>query len=414
MIFNALITVVDGIFVGRGVGPDGIAAVNIVAPVYMVITGLGLMFGIGCSVTAGMKMSQNNVAGANRDVGQAAIVSTVAITLIVLALWLGEVWMLPMLGCSPVLMPLSMSYLNGLLPGMAFLLWQCVGMMVIRLDGSPKYAMLCNIVAAVLNIILDYIFIFSLGMGVKGAAVATALSLVVGGLMAAGYFCGFSYVLKLTACMKGWRRNVWRQMQVGSSAMISELAMSVMMITGNIMFMRYDGEAGVAAYSIACYLFPLFFMMSNAVAQSAQPIISYNYGAAKSARVRQALKVSLRVAALCGVIVGVGVALSARGIVSMFIPVDSTAGVLACGGLPLFATCAVFFALNIAFIGYYQSIGSSLKAVVYTLLRGVVLLVPAFIVMPYVFSGYGLWCAVPCSELLTLCVIVVGLCLRKA
>ncbi|MDE6556910.1 MAG: MATE family efflux transporter [Duncaniella sp.] len=405
MIFNALITIVDGIFVGNGVGPDGIAAVNIIAPLYMVTTGIGLMLGIGASVLAGIALAANDTRKACTVVSQAFMTGTLVMALIVAVTLIFPSRISRLLGSSDHLLPFAIDYLCWLMPGILFLVWSCIGMMTIRLDGSPKYAMLINVIPAILNIIGDYVLIFPCGMGVKGAAIATAGSIAVGGLMALAYFHR-PYVIKLVADTTDFGRNIAKTVAVGSASFVTEIAMSVMMLTGNFIFMKNFGDAGVAAYSIACYLFPLMFMMSNAVAQSAQPIISFNFGNHASGRVTAAFRLSLRVALLCGAIVTTCIFFLSEGIVGLFIPVDSEAGSLATGGLPIFSFCAIFFALNIAFIGYYQSVGKAVRAMTYTLLRGVILLVPLFFVLPTVFPGWGIWAAIPASELLTFLIIL--------
>ena len=404
MIFNALLTIIDGIFVGRGVGPDGIAAVNIVAPIFMVTTGIGLMFGIGASVMAGIALSSKNYQKANSIVTTAFIFSTALILLIVLASFLFTDGVVGLLGSTPRLNYHTTGYLKYLLVGLVPLMWQSIGMMVIRLDGSPKYAMMCNVIPALLNIVLDWWMVFPLGMGVRGAALATAIACIVGGVMAVLYFRR-SYVIRLTRRVTNFGQTVLTQIQIGSSAFVTELAMSVMMFTGNYVFLDSFGENGVAAFSIACYLFPLIFMINNAVAQSAQPIISFNFGAGNSERVSRAFKVSLAVGLTCGAIAALSIALGARGIVSLFIPADSQAGEIAVNGLPIFATAAIFFALNIACIGYYQSVKKAVLALVLTLLRGVVFLVPLFFVLSAIFPTRGMWAAIPVSEALTLAVI---------
>ena len=178
MIFNALITIVDGIFVGRGVGPEGIAAVNIIAPLFMVTTGLGLMFGIGSAVIAGVAIASKRFEKANTMMTSAFLFST-AVIVVIIVLCLGFTDNVArLLGSSEILMDKATDYLLFLLIGLVPLMWQCIGMMVIRLDGSPKYAMLCNAIPAVVNIVLDWWFVFPLGMGVKGAAFATSLSCI--------------------------------------------------------------------------------------------------------------------------------------------------------------------------------------------------------------------------------------------
>lgn len=405
LIFNALLTIIDGIFVGQGVGPEGIAAVNIIAPLFMVATGTGLMFGIGSSVIAGIAISRNDNSRASINTTQAYVFCAVFISLLAIVLLFFRKEIALLLGSSDELLPGALDYLTWLIPGIFLLIFECIGMMVIRLDGSPKFAMYCNIIPAVINIFLDYYLIFPCGMGVKGAAIATSLSIAVGALMVFVYFILFSYVIKFKWSPKNFAVNIWRQIQIGSSAFITEVAMSVMMLTGNYMFMKYYGNSGVAAFSIACYLFPLMFMMSNAVAQSAQPIISYNYGAGATSRVRQAFALSIRGAFICGIIAFCALAFGAEQIVQLFIDPECDAGRLACAGLPIYATCAIFFSLNISFIGYYQSIEKAFKAMIFTLMRGVVFLVPLFSIMPVLFPSWGIWAAIPASEALTLLII---------
>mgnify|MGYP000298602664 FL=1 len=405
LIFNALLTIIDGIFVGQGVGPEGIAAVNIIAPLFMVATGTGLMFGIGSSVIAGIAISRNDNSRASINTTQAYVFCAVFISLLAIVLLFFRKEIALLLGSSDELLPGALDYLTWLIPGIFLLIFECIGMMVIRLDGSPKFAMYCNIIPAVINIFLDYYLIFPCGMGVKGAAIATSLSIAVGALMVFVYFIRFSYVIKFKWSPKNFAVNIWRQIQIGSSAFITEVAMSVMMLTGNYMFMKYYGNSGVAAFSIACYLFPLMFMMSNAVAQSAQPIISYNYGAGATSRVKQAFALSIRVAFICGIIAFCALAFGAGQIVQLFIDPECDAGRLACAGLPIYATCAIFFSINISFIGYYQSIEKAFKAMIFTLMRGVVFLVPLFSIMPVLFPSWGIWAAIPASEALTLLII---------
>lgn len=412
MIFNALITIVDGVFVGRGVGPDGIAAVNIIAPLFMVTTGVGLMFGIGASVVAGIAMSQKDYRRASGNVTAGFIASTAVIGCVALTCLLITEPVVRLLGSSDQLIDNTTGYLLYLLPGLVPFMWQSIGMMVIRLDGSPKYAMMCNIIPAVLNIVLDWWFVFPMGMGVRGAALATSIAGITGGLMALGYFSR-SYVIKFTRRIESGWKSVEVQAKIGSAAFVTEIAMSVMMLTGNYVFMHSFGESGVAAYSISCYLFPLIFMINNAVAQSAQPIISYNYGCGAISRVNTALKVSLGVAVGCGVIATTGIAGCSGAIVEMFIPADSEAGRIAVNGLPIFSLSAIFFALNIAFIGYWQSIKRAGLALTLTLLRGVAFLVPLFVVLPRIFPSWGMWAAVPSSELLTFIVILMVYCREK-
>ena len=184
--------------------------------------------------------------------------------------------------------------------------------------------------------------------------------------------------------------------------------MSITMIAGNYMFMSLLHEQGVAAFAIVCYLFPVIFSVNNAVAQSAQPIISYNYGAGAEARVNRALRVSLLAAVLCGVGVMTALILGDRLIVTAFLNPREPSYELGINGLPWFSTCSLFFALNVAFVGYYQSTTKARLAMVYTMLRGIVFAVLSFMLLPRLAGTFGLWTAIPAAELLTLCIIIAG------
>lgn len=138
MVFNAILTVIDGIFVGQGVGSNGIAAVNIVAPIFMVVTGIGLMFGIGSSVIASIRLANKEYKAANIIITQAFIVGAILTLLIALPCLLFPSAIVTILGSSDILSTYAIDYLEWLVPGLVFLMVECVGMMLIRLDGSPN------------------------------------------------------------------------------------------------------------------------------------------------------------------------------------------------------------------------------------------------------------------------------------
>ena len=180
-----------------------------------------------------------------------------------------------------------------------------------------------------------------------------------------------------------------------------------MMFIGNIVFIHYLQEEGVAAFSIACYFFPIIFMVYNAIAQSAQPIISYNHGLHETARVRRAYLLALKTAIGCGAIFAFITALFSSEIVSMFIDRSYPAYEIANKGLPLYATGFVFFAINIVSIGYFQSVERARYATIITLLRGFVLLTACFFGLPLLFGNPGIWLATPLAELLTALFILI-------
>ena len=412
MVSWSLLTVVDGIFVGWGVGSNGIAAINICYPIFLVLTGFALMVGTGASVVASIHLSQDNVKAARINVTQAVWFSTFVVIGAMLFILIAPEQISYMLGASPTLMPLVRDYMFYLIPSGIMQMWSVVGLFVIRLDGSPKYAMWCNVIPALLNIFFDWLFIFPLGMGVKGAAIASAISTVIGGVMAFVYLVKYARTLKMGSIKMSPTsvvltcRNVSYQCRIGFSALLGEVTMALLLFVGNLVFMKYLGDAGVGAYGVACYYTPFVFMFGNSIAQSAQPIVSYNYGLGRWDRVRKTLSISVRTAVLSSIFSIVAFTLFPQQLVHLFIAESDPAAQIAIEGLPYFAAGFLFFILNLVAIGFLQSIKKMAPATIFALLRGVVFLFPAFLLLPEFIGVKGMWLALPLSELLTFIVVV--------
>lgn len=412
MVFSVAFVITDGIFVGHGIGSDALAAVNITSPLFLISTGVGLMFGVGASVVASIHLSHGKLRTARINITQAVVVSTLLLALysLVISLFMPEVARL--LGSSERLLPLAVEYMRWFVPFLPFSALLSSGMFFIRLDGSPNYAMFCNVVPAVINIVLDYVFIFVCGWGMLGAALATSLGYVVGAVMIVVYLSRrrcrvrFCRVKTSRKSLRLTRRNVGYMCRLGLSSFLCEAAIATMMFSGNYVFIRYLGEDGVAAFSIACYFFPIIFMVNNAIGQSAQPILSYNFGAGNPDRVRRAFHLALATAVGFGACVFLATALASRWIAAMFISPEYPAYRIAVEGLPLFAAGFVFFAVNIVSIIYYQSVERPRPAMALTLLHGFVFQVGCFFGLPLVAGIPGIWLAVPLSEVLTFCVVV--------
>lgn len=267
MIFSAVFIITDGIFVGKGIGSDALAAVNITAPLFLINTGVALMFGIGASVVASIHLSQGKVKVARINITQAVVVSSLLLLGYAGAIMLEVEQVAHWLGSSERLLPLAVEYMRWFVPFLPFSALLSSGLFFVRLDGSPNYAMTCNIVAAVINMALDYIFIMLLQMGMFGAALATSLGYIVGALMILGYLLQQRRVLHLCRVkttlksLKLTVRNVGYMCRLGLSTFLCEAAVATMMFVGNYVFIRYIGEDGVAAYSIACYFSAISFRL---------------------------------------------------------------------------------------------------------------------------------------------------------
>lgn len=413
MVSMVVLNITDGAFVGHGVCSDALAAVNIVAPLYMLMSGLGLMFGIGGSVVASIHFSKNNEKAANINLTQSLLGGvTLSLLLGVVILTFPEATC-RLFGCSEQLVPLACSYLKWVAILLPFNAIGYIGTFMIRLDGSPRYAMLLNMGMALSNIVLDYVNIFLLDWGLEGAGIATCFSFTVGNIPVLYYLLRRSqrvhlYRLRLTG--KSFLlslRNIGYQMYVGFSGLLGEAAMACMMVVGNFMFMRYLGEDGVAAFSVGCYCLPIVFMLGNAVVQSIQPVLSFAHGVGDVDRIADGRRLSLLMSCAFGLVGSLGMVLCAPLVSATFLDTSCAAYDLCVHGLPLYSSAFFFIAVNIVCVGYLQSIERATHATLYTILRGFILVIPSFLLMPQWFGVDGLWIALPVAEGLTLLLAIV-------
>jgi len=389
MLSTATLIVAEGIFVGRGVGSDGLAAINIASPLFMITTGIALMFGIGSSIVASIHLSHNKTKAARINITQAVIVASVIMLLISVLVLSFRVEVAYLFGSSDKLLPLVLVYIDWLTPFLIFNMIMSMGLFIIRLDGSPVYAMLCNIIPAILNLVLCWLFVIKFDWGIKGAALATSIGVTLGGLMVLIYSMFFTnklslFKLKLNRSnLLNSLRDVVYMAKLGSSAFLGEMAISVMVLIGNYVFIHALGEDGVAAFSVACYCFPVIYMFGNAVAQSAQPIISFNYGAGNLARVKKTIGISLGTALFCGFGATTLSILFCKPLVALFLDPTCNAYQIATQGIPYFSIGYLFFAFNMAAVGYYQSVEKAKLANIYQYL----LPVTRFHLYDHLFSG---------------------------
>lgn len=418
MAASALFTVVDGIFVGNGIGSDAMAAVNIFAPIFMIITGVGLMFGMGGGILTSINLSQGKKKVANINFTQSVIALVFISLVMTLLLTIFPHKIATLFGSDEYLMDMVVEYLFWFSISLPFTVLVVALPFFIRLT-NPKISMWAMLAATVVNIILDYLFIFVFKWGLFGAAIATDIGEFVGAAIMIIYLFRHSIAIRfvwLKLSVKSLLltlRNVGYMIKLGFSVFLSEITISVMIISGNYVFMDYMGADGVAAYSVICYLFPIIFMVFNATVQSAQPIISYNYGCGQMKRSDNALRLSMLFTLAFAFSIMLLFICFTRSIVTLFIPdTASAAWGYAVAGLPLFATDYLFFGINIIIIGYYTSIERLRRAISLTVLRGI-LPVVFFFTLPLLLDVNGIWLAVAAGDITTTVVIVILLIVDK-
>lgn len=418
LIFSAVFNIADGVIVGHGVGSDALAAVNIAAPIFLIASSFSLMFASGVSIVGAVHLSRGNVKAACINTTQALTVPLVAMVVLAAVMLFCARGMCFLFGGSEKLLPFVSDYLHWLVLYPIFQLIMIEGSFILRLDGSPNFAMMVNVVPSLVNIFLDWLFVFPLKWGLAGAAFATSLSAGLGALLVMVYLLFFSkkihlYKPKFSAtALRLTARNTAYMAKLGFPTFIGEGAITCMMIAGNYMFMRMLGEDGVAAFGTCCYLFPLVFMFANAIAQSQLPVVSYNYGLGDKKRVRSAFKFAVVLAVCCGALMTILGIVASKPLVSLFISTGTNAFRIGAEGFPYFALSFVLFSFNMVVIGFWQSVERVAESVFFMLLRGLVFLVPVFVWLPSVMGVRGLWLAVPLSEVLT-CMVIVFVTIRQ-
>ena len=412
MFFSSFFVVVDGIMIGRGVGADALAAVNIVSPLFTLSTGIGLMFGVGGSVLASIALGANKVKRANMYAGYSTLLSTVIAMLVIITLYCFPEKVASVFGTPPIMMDNVLEYLFPLAPTIFFNVLMTAGLFFIRLDGSPNFAMICVASGALINILLDYIFIFYFEWGLFGAAFATMLSQLISCLLVVIYLIKYALVIRITT-FKISKKTIYSVLRssvsissLGFSAFLGDLAISLMVVIGNMTFIHYLGVDGVAAFSVVCFLFPIIFMAYNAIIQSAQPIISFNYNKANT-KSKQVAILALKTTMISGLLFMVITLLTSKELVSLFLSVDTKAYDIAINGIGWFSIGFFFFGLNLLAVGYMQSIGKAKEATSFTIFRSMILMLFFFFLLPFYFGNIGIWLAVPAAEILAFIVILV-------
>ena len=396
--------------VGRGMGPTALAAVNLVSPLFTISTGIGLMFGVGGSVLASTSLGQKNTKRAKMYTGHSLLLALIVAVVSIAVIMIFPKQVALMFSTPDSLMDGVIEYLQPIALAMLFNVMLTVGLFFIRLDGSPKFAMTCVGIGVLFNIVLDYLFIFEFKWGLFGAAFATMISQVISCILMAVYIFRFSKVIRpkffkikrkqLSLLLENSRNIVL----IGFPAFLGDIALSLMVIVGNITFIRYVGDDGVAAFSIICFIFPIVFMAYNAVIHSAQPIISHNIRT-NITRSKQALMLSGGTAFVLGLVFTAGIWMYCNEIVSLFLSSSTHAYEIAVNGIKWFGLGFVFYGLNILYVGYLQSIGRENMATMFVVLRGGLLTILTFVLMPMWLGEVGIWLAVPVAELIALLLI---------
>ena len=273
----------------------------------------------------------------------------------------------------------------------------------INAQGYATTGMTSVIIGAVANLLLDPLFIFVFGLGIKGAAIATVISQTLSAAFVlyflhykAEYRIRFLSKTELAACGEDAKNIV----SLGTAGFIMQLTNSLVTICANNVLSVTGGDVYISVMTIISSVRQMVETPIYAITEGSSPIISYNYGTGNAARVHETFRLSLKTAFISGLTAFAVMYVFCPYIVAMFLEPGCPAYGIATKGIPYFASGFICFALNIAWIGYYQSIELARKAMLFMLLRGIILMSICFLALPHLLGEKGLWAAVPCAELI--------------
>lgn len=406
MMLMSINIVIDGIFVGNGIGSVALASVNIAVPVFSVIISITLLIGTGGGTLYSMAMGKGDVLEAKK-VFSTSILLVIFITVIIslISYWNIET-LADLFGANEETMPYVIDYMSILLLfSLIIALETCLSIFV-RNDGNPQLAMVSLILSAVFNIGLNYWMIFILDLEVLGAALATIIATFLGLIVLTTHFFKKGSGLKFV--MPKWNagHDVKLISAIGFPSFLSEVGMGVFVIGYNLAMGYHVGTSGLAAFSVINYLHTFMFLAFIGIGSSIQPMISFYYGAKKFAMIKATVKIAEITGLALGLLfIGIGY-FGADLLVSIFGVSSDEITNLATSGIKLFFIGYLFMGINFIYMTYYQSIGSVRPSIGITVFRGFIILIIMLFILPLWFGITGIWLALPVSEAIVAVVLL--------
>lgn len=401
MLFLGINTIVDGFFVGHYLGVDALASVNIAMPFFSLIIAIGIVIGIGTQSLVGLKLGEGDIGAANDTFTTAlSLMTGVSFLLSVFAVGFTK-QIATFLGANEQLMPLVITYIRYEGAFLPFLGIMFVLDYVLKVMGKPSYSMQVLLTAVVSHMMFNYLFIAHLGIGIKGAAIATGLSYGIAFIMAILPFVMNRTAIKL---FKGRfeKRLAYKIIYNGSAEGLTEVGTGFTAFLFNITLMRYVGEVGVAAFTAISYLSFVGNNILLGLSDGVGAIISYNYGRGSVERVKKAVKM----AAFSAFFIGIGIFIIifnyARDIIAVFVGVNNAVVLnFASYGAKIYAFAFLLNGLNIVASGFFTAICYPKNSAFIAVSKGIVWIGICVMILPMLLGVSGIWLTVPIAETLT-------------
>ena len=411
MLINSVYNIVDQIFIGKGVGTLGNAATNVIFPLVIIFNALAGLIGNGAAANLSLKLGENDKKSAAKSIGQAISMSVIVSVLVSVIAYIFLPQLVYIFGCTDSVYNYAIDYGKIIILGAPFMLIYSALSNIIRADGSPKYSMIMLVIGAVINIILDPIFIFGFNMGVKGGAIATVIGQAVSFLIAIIYI-GKIKSVKLTKDDFKLDKNIFRILSLGLSSFITQATILILFIfMNNIMTKlgantKFGADIPLSVYGVISKINSLYISTVLGISIGSQPIIGFNYGAGNELRVKETIKKVLIVNFIIGIIFNIIFVLFPKQIAGIFISSSDESydlfmefATLMCHS---FLLVMALNALEMTTSIVIQSVGHVWKATAVSFIRQIILLIPISLILAFAFNKgiYGVLYAGCISDVL--------------
>jgi len=397
----SIYNIVDTIFVGRYIGSLGIASVTVVMPITYLISSIGMSIGMGGGSVISRALGAGKKQKANHAFGN---MIGMTLTFAVFFIFVGYHFAEPILkafGGKGDILQYAHEYFIIMLIGVPFLAWAMMANNVIRAEGKPQFAMLVMIIPAITNIILDALFIGVFGWGIQGAAWATTISYIFSATYAVYFFLSGKTEMRLSS--RDFRINLkisWEVLSLGGVTMTRQGTASVLILVVNQTLFSYGGELQIAVHGIISRMLMFFLFPVMGMVQGFIPIAGYNFGSGKFERVRKTIDTAIKYATIVSILVFISIMFGADSMVSVFSK-ESELINSSSGALRIVFLVTPLIAIQLIGSAYFQAVGKVMPALILTLTKQGLFLIPLVLILPSFFGLNGIWYSFPIADLLS-------------
>lgn len=412
MIFTSIYGVVDGLFVSNCVGADAFASVNLIMPALMILGAIGFMIGTGGSALVSKTMGEGNQEKANQYFSMLLFVVTIIGFIFTV---IGLIVMEPvakLLGAEGNLVDICVIYGRTLIIALIpFMLQNCFQSFLIVAE-KPRLGLVVSVITGVLNMVLDFLFIYVFKMGVFGAAFATGVSQLIGGIVPLIYFMKKSETLKLVK-IKLELKPIIQACTNGSSEMVTNISMSVVNMLYNLQLMKYAGADGVVAYGIIMYVSFIFSGTYIGYSIGSAPIVGYHYGAENTKELKSLLKKSLKLLTITSIVMTVIGELLAKPLAGIFVSYDANLLDMTTNAIRIFSISYLISGINIFASSFFTALNNGVVSAAISFLRTLLFQIAMIFILPLIWGVNGIWLAVVFAEIFALMVSVIFLVVNR-